>query len=172
MNDSIYIYFKASYGTVDNYTDKELVIKYKEYFTNSLKKALKRLKMPTAPTSEIRCVSRLLRTKFSNKPSINSPSSVIHYDKQISKYFWGFVKNIIAKPSKVLPSLSHVVCIKHFIRMFSSVMPTRQFTFSSWIPSLEKPSTPFNFEESSERYSQNENFRKSVPARSDISDLL
>ena len=57
MNDSIYNYFKAAYGTVDNYTDKELVIKYKEYSTNSLKKALKRLKMLTAPTSEIRYVS-------------------------------------------------------------------------------------------------------------------
>jgi len=57
MNDSIYNYFKATYGTVDNYTDKELVIKYKEFSTNSLKKALKRLKMLTAPISEIRCLS-------------------------------------------------------------------------------------------------------------------
>ena len=57
MNESIYNYFKATYGTVGNYTDKELVIKYKEYSTNSLKKALKRLKMLTAPTSEIRCLS-------------------------------------------------------------------------------------------------------------------
>ena len=127
MNDSIYNYFKAIYGTVDNYTDKELVIKYKEFSTNSLKKALKRLKMLTAPTSEIRYVSRLLRTKLSNKSSMSSPSSAIHYDKQISKNFWGFLKSITAKPSKVLPSFSHEVGIKHFIRMLLSVMPTHQF---------------------------------------------
>ena len=77
MNDSIHNYFKAAYGTGDNYADKELVIKYKEYSTNSLKKALKRLK--------IRYVSRLLRTKLSNLSSISSPCSSIHYDKQISK---------------------------------------------------------------------------------------
>ena len=123
MNDSIYNYFKATYGTVDNYTDKELVIKYKEFSTNLLKKALKWLKMLTAPTSEIRYVSRLLRTKLSNKFPISSPSSAIHYDKEISKNFWGFVKRIIAKPLKVLPSFSCEVCIKHFIRMFSSVIP-------------------------------------------------
>ena len=94
MNDSIYNYFKATYGTVDNYTDKELVIKYKEYSTNSLAKALKRLKMLTAPSSEIRYVSRLLRKKLLHKSSISSPSSAIHYDKQISKIFWGFVKKL------------------------------------------------------------------------------
>ena len=64
MNDSIYSCFKATYGTVDNYTEKELEIKDKEYSTNSLKKALKRLKILTAPISEIRYVSHLLRTTF------------------------------------------------------------------------------------------------------------
>jgi len=67
MNNSIYNYFKPNYGTVDNYTDKQLVIKYKEYSTNSLKKVLERLKMLTAPTSEIRYVSRLLRAMLSSK---------------------------------------------------------------------------------------------------------
>ena len=97
LNDSIYNYFKATYGTVDTDkdTDKELVIKYKEYSTNSLKKALKRLKMLTSPTSEIRYVSRLLRTKLSNKSSISSPSSAIHNDKQISKNFWGFLNKLL-----------------------------------------------------------------------------
>ena len=133
MNDSISNYFKATYGTVDNYKDKELLIKYKEYSTNSLKKALKRFKMLTTPTSEIRYVSRLLRNKLSSKSSISSPSSAIDYDKQISKIFWSFVKNIIAKPSKMLPSFSHEVCINHSIRMFSSIMPIRQFTIPNWI---------------------------------------
>ena len=128
MNDSIYNYFKAAYGTVTT-TQTKSFNQIQGVFHQIIEKASETAKMLTAPASEIRYVSRLLRTKLSNKSSISSPSSSIHYDN-----FWGFVKNIIAKPSKVLPSFSREVCIKHLIRMFLSALPTHQFTIPSWIP--------------------------------------
>jgi len=100
----------------------------------------------------------------------------MHYDKQISKNIWCSLENIIAKLSKVLPSFSREVCIKHFIRMFLSVMPTRQFAIPSCIPLLEKPSTPFNFDPRSYQKVANiirkMKISESLPARSDISDIL
>ena len=69
-----------------------------------------------------------------------------NHDQRINSNFWGFVKNIIEKPSKVLPSFFCEACTKYFLQMFSSVMPNRRFTLPSWIPSLHQPSIPFNFE--------------------------
>ena len=53
MKDSIYNYFKENYGTVKTHVSKQLVLKYSEYSVNSLKKALKRLKIIAAPLMEI-----------------------------------------------------------------------------------------------------------------------
>ena len=141
LNISIYNYFKENYGTVKSQVDKELVEKYKEYSTHSLKKALKRLKLAAAPVNDIRYVSQLLRSKLSHK-SASSSISTDDYDKHISKNFWGFVKRVVDKPFRILPSFSKA-CTGYFQRLFSSDSPNRKFSIPSWFPSLPQPTVSF-----------------------------
>ena len=67
-------------------------------------------------------------------------------NRYISKNFWGFVKNVIDEPLKVLPSFSVEECTVHFLKVFSSTSPNRQFPIPSWIPALQQTSIPFNLE--------------------------
>jgi len=142
MNNSIYNYFKENYGTVKSHIDKELVQKYREYSTHSLKEALKRLKRAAAPLTEIRYVSKLLRSKLSHK-SASSSMSTDDYDKHISKNFWGFVKRVVDKPFRILPSFSSDICTGYFQRLFPPDSPHRQFSMPSWFPSLAQPTVSF-----------------------------
>ena len=130
MNNSIYNYFKENYGTVKSQTDKEHVQKYKEYSTHSLKKTLKRLKCVAAPLTEVRYVSKLLRSRLSHK-SASSSNSTDDYDKHISKNFWNFVKRVVNKLFRTLPSFSRDIYTGYFQRLFSPDSPNRQFSIPS-----------------------------------------
>ena len=77
--------------------------------------------------------------------SVGSASHKQH-DRYISKNFWGFVKNVLDKPLKILPSFSGEEYANHFLKMFSSASPSRQFPVPSWIPTLPQASIPFNLE--------------------------
>ena len=147
INNTIYSYFKDHYGTVRSHVEQELVQKYNTYSVNALKKALKQLKLGDAPLAEIQYVSRLLRSKLKHSAlSSIASSSHKHHDRYISKNFWGFVKNVVDRPLKVLPSFSGEECTNHFLKMFSSTSPNRQFPIPSWIPALQQTSIPFNLE--------------------------
>ena len=145
MSNAIYNYFKEIYGTVKCQNDKALVLKYKEYSAHSLKKVLKHLKSVAAPLNEVRYVSRLLQSKL-NRKSDSSSTSDLDYDKYISKNFWGFAKNFVDRPFRLLPSFSSEVCSRYFAKLFSSTSPYRKFPIPSWIPSLPQPSISFTCE--------------------------
>ena len=149
LNNSIYNYFTENNGTVRTNVDKELIIKYREYSPHSLKKALKCLKFVAAPPTEIQYVTRLLRSKLSQKSdSSNTISSISHgdHDRFISRNFWGFVKRIVERPLKILPSFSRKVYTEYFHKLFSSVSPNRQFPIPCWCPSLPHPTVTFSCE--------------------------
>ena len=122
-----------------------LVLKYKGYSAHSLKKALKHLKSVAAPLSEVRYVSRLLRSKL-NRKSDSSSTSDLDYDKYISKNFWEFVTNVVDRPFRLLPSFSSEVCSRYFAKLFLSESPYRKFPIPSWIPSLPQPTISFTCE--------------------------
>ena len=114
INITIYSYFKDHYGIVKNHIEKEIVQKYNTYSVHSLKKALKHLKSNAAPLAEMQYVSRLLRSKLQRNltSSVGSASHKQH-DRYISKNFWGFIKNVLDKPLKILPSFSGEECANH-----------------------------------------------------------
>ena len=90
-----------------------------------------------------------MRSKLNQKSdSSNTISSISHgdHDKFISRNFWGFVKRIVERPLKILPSFSHKVCTDYFHKLFSSVSPNRQFPIPSWFPSLPQPTVTFSCE--------------------------
>ena len=133
---------------MSTFVDQELVAKYKNHSVQSLKKALKQLKNNSAPSAEIQHVSHLLRSTLRSTSNQSTRFSIPHkqLDQFISKNFWGFVKTVLDKPSKILPSFSKETCIHYFIKILSSTWPNRKFIIPSWIPSLQKPTIPFNFE--------------------------
>ena len=147
INITIYSYFKDHYGIVKNHIEKEIVQKYNTYSVHSLRKVLKHLKSNAAPLAEIQYVSQLLRSKLQHNltASVGSASHKQH-DRYISKNFWGFVKNVLDKPLKILPSFSGEECANHFLTLFSSASPSRQFPIPCWIPTLPQASIPFNLE--------------------------
>ena len=145
MTNTKYNSFTENYGTVKYQVDQDLVTKYRECSVHSLKKALKRLKSITAPLNEIRYVSRQLRSKLNHNPD-SSTSFVPDYDKYIAKNFCGFVKKIVDKPFRLLPSFSSEVCARYFAKLFSSVSLNRTFPIPSWLPSLPQPTIPFTCE--------------------------
>ena len=129
ISNSIYNYFKENYEIVKSQVYKELVENYKEYSTHSLKKALKRLKFAAAPVNEIRYFS-LFRSRLSHK-SASSSISTDDYVKHISKMFWGFVKRVVDKPFRTLPSFSREACTGYYQRLFSSDSPNRQLPYQA-----------------------------------------
>ena len=148
INETIYNYFKQNYGTVSTFVDQELVAKYKNHSVQSLKKALMQLKNNSAPLAEIQHVSHLLRSTLRSTSNQSTRFSILHkqLDQFISKNFWGFVKTVLDKPSKILPSFPKENCIHYFSKIFSSTWPNRKCIIPRWIPSLQKPTIPFNFE--------------------------
>ena len=137
INDSIYNYLKENYGTVKTHVSKELVLKYNEYSVHSLKKALKRLKIIAAPLKEIRYIARLLRSKLRSKSDSSnntSPMPEVDYDNFISRNFWGFVKRIVERPHRTLPSFSREVCTTYFHTLFAPVLSSKHFCIPNWFP--------------------------------------
>ena len=147
INNTIYRYFKDNYGTVKSDVEQVLLQKYSTYSVNSLKKAVKRVKLSDASLEEIQYVSRLLRSKLQrNSLSPVASSSHKSHDRYISKSFRSFVKNVVDKPLKILPSFSGEECTNYFRKMFSATSPKRKFPIPSCIPALQQLSTPFNLE--------------------------
>ena len=110
-----------------------------------LKRELAQLKRQNTPLTEVRYVSRLLRSKLGNSPGTSKSNySVRNYDRILHKNFWGFVKNILQKSKSILPSFTQDHCTKFFLDFFRAVFPQRTFNTPSWLPSLPEPSTPFD----------------------------
>jgi len=86
-----------------------------------------------------------LRAKL-NRKSDSSSSSNLDYDKYISKNFWGFVKKVVDKPFRLLPSFSSEVCSRYFAKLFSPESPYKKFLIPNWLPALPPPSIHFTCE--------------------------
>ena len=146
INDSIYDFFKTNYGTIKstNQTDSNFH-KYKDLTTKQLKKELAQLKHRGAAISDIKYVSRLLRSKLNNiRGAANNYTVTDNYDRHIGRNFWNFVKNVLEKSSSILPSFSRDHCTRFFLHLFRELIPNRTFTRPTWIPSLPDPSIPFS----------------------------
>ena len=78
--------------------------------------------------------------------SDSSSTSDLDYDKYISRNFWGFVKNVVERPCRLLPSFSSEVYSRYFTKLFSSESPYRKFPIPSWIPSLPQHTISFTCE--------------------------
>ena len=99
----IYNYFGENFGYVDNNNSVEFDKKYQTFSSKDLKKALKTLKLENGDVLEIKFVAKKLRNlldKSNNtdqRNTNNHDSAEIDHDRQISKNFWGYVKNIFQK---------------------------------------------------------------------------
>jgi len=146
MNNIIYDFFKDNYGTIDSVNQANGQFhKYNHLTIKQLKRELAQLKRQNTPLTEVRYVSRLLRSKLGNSPgTAKSNDSVRNYDRILHKNFWGFVKNILQKSKSILPSFTQDHCTKFFLEFFRAVFPQRTFNTPSWLPSLPEPSTPFD----------------------------
>ena len=146
MNNTIYDFFKDNYGIIESVNQANgLFHKYNHITIKQLKRELAQLKRQNTPLTEVRYVSRLLRSKLGNSPgTAKSNDSVRNYDGILHKNFWGFVKNILQKSKSILPSFTQDHCTKSFLDFFRAVFPQRTFNTSSWLPSLPEPSTPFD----------------------------
>ena len=72
--------------------------KYNHLTIKQLKRELTQLKLQITPLTEVRYVSRLLRSTLGNSPgNAKSNASTRDYDYILHKNFWGFVKNILQK---------------------------------------------------------------------------
>ena len=145
MSDTIYNYFKDSYGIINSTNHSNpLFTKYKDLFPKSLKKELKQLKNTNAPLNEIKFVSHLLRAKLRNQHDTSSNSCTVNRDRYIANNLWSFVKNVIEKGSAILPSFTRDQCTRFFYKMFSAIMPNKSFSIPNWIPKFSQPSNPFD----------------------------
>ena len=69
MNNTIYDCFKANYGTIDSVNQANGPFhKYNHLTIEQLKRELTQLKRQNTPLTEVRYVSRLLRSKLGNSP--------------------------------------------------------------------------------------------------------
>ena len=146
VSDSIYNYFKVTCGTVNSANQSnEIYSKYKNLTAKILRQNLRKLRYHNAPLSEIKYVSRLLRSSLKSRiTSSISSVNMGNHDNYIHKNFWGFPKNILERRTSVLPSFTRDNCTKFFIKIFSTVRPFQTFSISSWIPKFSEPSTPFD----------------------------
>ena len=145
INGSIYDFFKTNYGTIKstNQTDNNFH-KYKDLTTKQLKKELAQLKHRGAAISDIKYVSRLLRSKLNNIPgSANNYTVSDNYDRHIGRNF-GILSRMYSRKVSILPSFSRDHCTRFFLHLYREFIPHRTFTRPTWIPSLPGPSIPFS----------------------------
>ena len=91
--------------TLLNYTEYQE--KYRNLSKRQLKKALATLKHQNDDryTSEIRYISKLIRSKCAKKPDD---------DEKIAKNFWGFCKEVFEKEDTVKPRFNKGACHSFF----------------------------------------------------------
>ena len=89
MNNTIYDFFKANYETIDSVNQATGPFhKYNHLTIKQLKRELTHLKRQKTPLTEIRYVSRLLRSKLSTSPgTAKSNNSTRNYGYILHKYF-------------------------------------------------------------------------------------
>ena len=148
----VYNYFGENFGHVDNNNSVEFDKKYQTFSPKDLKKALKKLKLENRDVLEIKFVAKKLRNllnKSNNTDQHNTnkhDSAEIDHDSQISKNFWGYVKNIFQKNTSSLPSFNLTQCTSYFAKTFTSINPSKTFSIPSWIPKFASPQKPFNLD--------------------------
>ena len=149
MNNVLYRYYKENYGCVNDSSTSAFVSKYKDASVRELKNRLKQLKLECVDISEIKYVSRLLRRKICKPGSLAHDMNahcISDHDEYISKSFWGYVKNILAKRGTLLPSFAKERCTEFFLKYFSAINKSKLFCIPSWIPPFTAPQLPFNLD--------------------------
>ena len=114
-------------------------MKYKDHSVKELKKALSNLKHSNSELTEIKYVSRILRKKIRNHSDVQSNSNrddSFHHDNYVERNFWGYVKNVLNRKDKVLPSFSIAECVDYFTKTLTAFHPNKVFHIPSWIPRL------------------------------------
>ena len=118
FHETIYTFFKENHGTVDrNNVEDDLKRKYKSHNKSELKKALKTLKTLSAPRTETKFLSRLLRKRLaSDSFSVNENASVYatDHDARVKKNLWSYAKEFIERPNSALPSFDKTRCQEYF----------------------------------------------------------
>ena len=91
MNETIYEYFKGTYGTVNkgnSNEDQQFKTKYEDFSKNKLKKALRFLKNTGRDSDEIKYVAKLLRPKLQPNPlDNNGPVYSVDHNRLCSGYY-------------------------------------------------------------------------------------
>ena len=122
MNDSIYDFFKATYGTIKstNQANKNFHT-YKDFTVKQLEKELVQLKSQGTNFADITYLFHLLRLRLSNIARSKPVSDT--YDRQIGRNFLNFMKQILEKGSSIMPSFSSDHCTSFFLHSFCAILP-------------------------------------------------
>jgi len=115
MNNTIYDFFKDNYGTIDSVNQANGPFhKYNHLTIKQLKRELAQLKRQNTPLTEVRYVSRLLRSKLGNSPgTAKSNDSVKNYGRFLHKNFWASSK-IFSRRVSLFCLLSHKTTVQNF----------------------------------------------------------
>ena len=92
-------------------------------------------------------VSRLLRDRLRKdreSPNTINQHEVGNHDEYIAKNFWGYVKNVLSRHRKLLPTFDRDRCTAFFLNSFSACNKSRVFCLPKWIPLCAPPQIPFN----------------------------
>ena len=94
MNNTIYDFLKDNYGAIDSVNQANgPFYKYNHLTLKQLKRELTQLKLQNIPLTEVRYVSRLLRSKLGNSPgTAKSNNSTRNYDYILHTNFWASSK--------------------------------------------------------------------------------
>ena len=130
-------------------------IKYRNHAKNQLKQTLKKLKSDKTVEnpSEIRYVSKLLRSRIQNNQSKTNESSSldgIDHDFKIKNHFWNYAKLIFEKPAMVFPSFDENACYQFFKNCFSRSKISR-FNIPAWMPQYDNLKKSLNIQPPSYR---------------------
>ena len=96
----------------------------------------------------IRFVAKLLRSKVNsdNRNCFKNKMNSIDHDKEIKKNFWGYVKEFIKKPNKILPNFNREICTNYFSKILRTMRPLRSYVSPEWIPKFSGPTIDFRRE--------------------------
>ena len=115
MNNTIYDFFKANYGTIDSvYQANGPFHKYTHLTIKQLKRELAQLKRQKTPLTEVRYVSRLPRAKLGNSPvmlnqMIVPETTIISYTKIV-----GDSSKIFSRGISLFCLRSHNTTVQNF----------------------------------------------------------
>ena len=141
----IYDYFKVIEKSKDpDDTRNSLYIEYNHLSQLELKKILKELKSNTDAdySTSIRCVSKLIRIKYSRKGS--RLRTEMTNDEKVEKDFWKFCKEVFESENQILPVFDEKTCTDYFIKPLKKNKHLRDFSPSSWMKSLDEPDSSFD----------------------------